>query len=103
MSAAPEAFAAGDPDTVKKAIDRKKLRDRNDADDLCAVLNLPAGRRFLRRLLAETRPLGSSFNPDPATYGHNEGVRSVGIAVEGWIERADPSALADVLLGKPEG
>lgn len=46
---------AGSEKQVKKAELKQNLRERQEQDDLREILALPAGRRFVARLLAEAK------------------------------------------------
>lgn len=51
------------------------------AIDFIAVAELPAGRRFFRRLMAECGAYHSSFTGEPLTSAFNEGKRAISL----WI------------------
>lgn len=72
--------------------------EQQELEDLRAVLKLPAGRRFFRRLLSAGNVLGSSMAADTRTTEYNEGLRAVGLWMAKNIETATPGGLARLIL-----
>lgn len=74
--------------------DRRKQRDEEirqrallDAQDFEAIATLPAGRRLLKRLMAECGIYQSTFTGDALTSAYQEGKRTMGL----WlIEQFNP-------------
>lgn len=62
---------------------------RREKDDLRAILALPAGRRFLMRVLEETKIDMLAYTGEPFSTAHNEGMRSVGIFIRDIFKEAD--------------
>ena len=52
------------------------------ASDFKAVIDMPEGRRFIRRILSECGAYQSSFNTDPLTMAYKEGRRALGL----WLQ-----------------
>lgn len=72
--------------------------------DLDSLMSIPAGRRFLWRLLTQSGVFRSSFSPDPLVMAMNEGQRNVGLRVVGAIMAACPEKYIDMIrLGKGLG
>ena len=67
--------------TAERAAARQQ-RELLEQADFKAVLSSTAGRRLLRRVLAECGVHLSSFNPDPAQMAFNEGRRAIGL----WLQ-----------------
>lgn len=94
MTAAP--YDAGNPPAVEDMEALARLARQQELDDLGALLAMPEGRRFLRRLLVATGPLTVSRACDPTAF-HREGVRSVGLWVLAESMEADAAAAASLL------
>lgn len=62
-----------------------------------SLMSLPAGRRFLWRLLTQSGVFRSSFSPDPLVMAMNEGQRNVGLRVVGAIMAACPEKYLDMM------
>lgn len=73
---------------------RRQAAALKQADrDLEAVLDLPAGRRMLMRLIDQTGVFTRSFTGNSETF-HREGRRSVGLDLVEHLERVQPGAFA---------
>jgi hypothetical protein len=69
--------------------------------DLDSLMSIPAGRRFLWRLLTMSGVFRSSFSTDPLVMAMNEGQRNVGLRVVGAIMAVCPEKyIAMMRLGK---
>lgn len=55
----PNRRRTGDPDAVKKDTAKIKLERKRELDDLRAVLETPAGRRLLWRVVSRCNPYSS--------------------------------------------
>lgn len=64
-------------------LEADRLRRDRLAADFKRVAGLPAGRRFLRRLLGECGVHQLSFGGEPLAMAFKEGRRSVGLWVQG--------------------
>jgi hypothetical protein len=74
-----------------------RRRRQKEIEDVKALVELPAGRRFLWRLMGEARVFHSTFaGEDTHTSAHAEGGRSLGLMVLDDILKAKPSAFAQM-------
>jgi hypothetical protein len=74
-----------------------RLHREQEMGDLRALLAMPEGRRFLRRLLIATGPLASGYTGDPSTTAFKQGVRWAGLWVLRESMEADAVAAASLL------
>lgn len=88
----PIMIGAGDAPTEEQRNARS-----TELRDVRAMLESPAARRFLWRLLERCGIYRSSFTGGDATF-FNEGVRDTGLFVLHEITEADPSAYAKMML-----
>jgi hypothetical protein len=72
---------------------RQKAALQQADHDLLKVLDDPAGRRFVMRLIDGTGVFARSFTGNSETF-HREGRRSVGLDLVEHIERVLPGAFA---------
>lgn len=91
-------FAATTSGEIDDQALRHETAEERSAADLRAVLALPEGRRVLSRIVGEARVLGITFDADPRKDAFNQGARHLGLLIRDWVEVADASALADVLI-----
>lgn len=92
-----EAFNAADHKQVKER-ERKVKRSRaQELSDLKAVLDLPEGRRFLWRFMAECGVEKTTFNPNAAIAAHASGMRDAGQMLKAWIIEADEQSLLKMI------
>lgn len=75
---------AADAEQVNEATEKTKSRAERDRNDLVTVMQTPAGRRYVRRLVVETAGLyRSSYLNGPTGRGSDpvfmEGMRNVGL------------------------
>lgn len=75
---------------AKEIADRIRRRNKNDLADLLA---LPQGRRFIHRLLMESRVFNSTFNNNTSVMCFNEGQRDIGLLFLNEVMDAKSSAL----------
>lgn len=75
---------------------KSELAAQQRDDDLKAVLDLPAGRRVLSRIIIESGWAGSSFASAENLTAFNEGRRSIGCKLIAELSQVDASALADM-------
>jgi hypothetical protein len=71
--------------------------EKQEFEDICALLRLQAGRRVVRRLLDKSNTLGASFGGDAVNTAFNEGLRRVGLWLATRIEGAMPGELARLM------
>jgi hypothetical protein len=91
-------YDSSDPEQVKKQ--RKELAgdDKIAQEDLKALLNSVAFRRFVWRYLGICRFMALSYAGDSiAATNFNEGMRSVGNTLFDDIRRANPKAFIEMM------
>jgi hypothetical protein len=91
-----DRFHAGQPGSVQRKELTDKQKRNQELADLKAVLELPQGRRYIRRLLDRCGVFRAPFTPSAQVY-YDTGIRSVGVWVWGEIEEADVELLITVL------
>lgn len=89
-------YNAADPKQVREKGRKDKDREKEEIADLVAILSLPEGRRYIRRLLAHCGVFRAPFVPSAQVY-YDNGIRSVGVKIWGEIERADVELLITML------
>jgi hypothetical protein len=86
-----------DPMQEQRNAQKLAERDRQNRDDLRAVLATPAGRRFVFRLLDDRCKVSSvSFTGNSETF-YREGRRSVGVELMQIIQEIAPDAWLQAL------
>lgn len=68
---------------------KEAMLKRRDLDDLRAILAMPAGRRFLMRMLDETKVMDISYTGEALSGSFNEGMRHAGLYMLDLFEEAD--------------
>ncbi len=68
------------------------LRKARAQEDIKELLKLPAGRRFLLRILESCYMFKTTFTGNSTTY-LNEGMRNVGLKIQDEISEVDPMEL----------
>lgn len=68
-----------------------------ELDDMEALLRIPAGRRFLARLLEYSGVFQSSFDPDPMKMAKTEGGRGIGMFVWDELKEANLESTLELL------
>lgn len=99
MNQAEERDPYGDTSKLEALRERRleRLRERMKGD-VAAILNLPAGRRFLYWMVEETRLYRMCFVPgDPYASAVNEGKRLVGVELTRQVERAKPGVMSQMV------
>lgn len=86
-----------DPEQVADAELRARRARELELDDLRVLLGLPEGRRFVWRVLAESRAFASSFHPEPSRAAFGEGKRRVGLWLLAELQQADPTAFLGLM------
>ena len=97
-----DPVSSSDPRQVRERTARVKDRDKQDAEDLKAVLSTAQGRRFMRGLLADCGEHRSSFHTNAIQMSFNEGIRNVGLKLKARIIQCAPESLLDVLQSGPD-
>lgn len=90
-------YDAGASDQVEDLADLARMQREQEVGDLRALLALPQGRRFLRRLLIATGPLASGYTADSSTTAFKQGVRWAGLWVLREAMEADAAHTASLL------
>ena len=80
--------------TETKTKKQEKQDRREQLNDVCAIMDSPAGRRFVSRILAQSRVYKTSFAAQNDQTNFNEGMRNVGL----WIFAECEEACADKIL-----
>lgn len=89
---------AADPKAVRESGRKEKRREQQAEDDLRALLQQPAGRRFLMRLIAQKcHTFQTSYHPSGQQFAANEGRRGVGVELMTEIMALDPEAWITML------
>lgn len=92
---------ASDPKTLREQKRRAKDRRAQEIEDIRELLKIPAGRRFLNRMLTISRTFHESFTGNSTTF-YNEGKRSIGVTLAKDIALADREAFANLLSEQAE-
>lgn len=67
-------------------------------NDLRTLMDMPEGRRFLKRLMVETcHMFGGGFCSSGSEMYYNSGSRSVGMNIKEQIEALSPAAFIEIL------
>src|SRR3990172_4205057 len=85
---------AGDREQVKNAGERAKLNQEQADADAVAVMDTPAGRRFVWGLLAAAGTDNSSFTENSLRMAFLEGNRNQGLQLRAHLKRACPQLYA---------
>lgn len=91
-----EEFNAADPTKVRDRGRKQKREEQQELEDLRELLKLPAGRRFLWRMLERCAVWKTSFHPSGQVFAANEGRRGVGVELMTDLITADPQAWIDL-------
>lgn len=87
----------GDPKQVKKAKKKFKTRETVEREELKALLQLPAARRFIWTLLGRCGINRLSFSEEAThTTAFLEGRRSIGNEIIGEIDAAIPHTYINI-------
>lgn len=97
MAELDEPVSSSDPKQVKERAQKIKDKDKQEVEDLKAILALPHGQRFIRQLLSDCGEHRSSFHTNNAVMAFNEGTRNVGLKLKALIVRAAPEYLERLL------
>lgn len=90
-------YDAGSTDQVQDEEAATRIKREQEIADMRALLSVPGGRRFLRRLLVATGPLASGYTTDQNTTAFKQGVRWAGLWVLGEAMEADPAGASSLL------
>ena len=92
-----------DEKQVKNAGKRDRDRGDREREDLHRILQSEYGRRFVYRILGETKVYGASYAQDGNDTAFNEGKRRIGLWLIQQIESADSRAYLQMLGEQMEG
>lgn len=74
------------------------IQREQEKADLLSVLETPAGRRVLARLVRVAGVTGPAYAPgDALATAYNEGLRRMGLMIMDEVRAVEPGALADIL------
>lgn len=94
----PDApVSSSDPKQVKERTARAKDQQKQDREDLKALLQTQEGQRFMRGLLAECGIYRLSFHTNAIQMAFNEGNRNIGNKLIKRISDACPEFIVDLL------
>lgn len=95
----PEPIVTNAADTKQLGAAKGKQKDveREQLDDVRAILDVPEGRRFLWRMLAKCKVNESIFEPN-SRIAYNAGVQDVGHFILGEIVKARPEAYLQMMV-----
>lgn len=88
---------AADGAQVKAAARAEKRRRERELNDVCEVLAIPGGRRFLWRLMGHCGVNRSIYNDLPQRMSHSSGQQDVGHFVLSEIVEARPEAYLQMM------
>ena len=74
---------------TRSAKAKEALLKRRETDDLRAIIATESGRRFLMRMLDETKVMGLGYTGEALSGAFNDGMRSVGLFMLDLFEEAD--------------
>lgn len=84
---------AADESQVKAQEKHSKFARQQEVRDVCELLSLPAGRRFLWRYLETCGVYKLSFDHSGSITSFREGARNVGLKLLSDITEASPDSL----------
>lgn len=87
---------------VRASTVMRKYQDEERVNDLRSVLQSDEGKRFILRLLDESRALVDPFNRDSLQMAHDVGMQALGRTLIAWLGQADPAAFPRLLLQRLE-
>lgn len=89
-----------DPFTVEEVKARRdaiiKRNEIRKAGDIQRVVNTVEGRRFMWRILTETKVFNSCFDTNALAMAANEGRRDIGLFIMQEIMKAAPEMMAQM-------
>ena len=86
-----------DPKQHKKRTKAYKLREAAENEDLSAVLNTPAGRRVLWRIMDQSKLLAPDMFTGNSTTFYNLGKRDLGLWLYNEIMGSEPKAFVKMM------
>lgn len=92
--------AADEASVSKKEQDRKNERDQ-ELDDIKEVLAMPAGMRFMRRLMVEGKVFQTTFTGNSQTF-FLEGHRNLALKFFADVCEACPNRVPDLIMERKD-
>jgi len=89
-------YNAGDERQVRKVEEQMDAQRKQELEDIKTLLETPAGVRFLRRLMTDTKVFSSCYTGNATTY-YLEGRRDLGLKYFADIVEAAPAHLIEVI------
>lgn len=89
-------YNAGDESQVRKAEAKMDAERKQELEDIKTLLKQPAGVRFLRRLMTDTKVFSSCYTGNATTY-YLEGRRDLGLMYFADVVEAAPAHLIEVI------
>lgn len=94
-----------DGQTKTKAEEKREHQEA--LNDIIQVMKLPAGRRWIWRILETSRVFGSVYSADANTTYFREGQRNLGLLLMGQLIEANPALFLQMqsehyILSEPE-
>lgn len=87
-----------DPSQHKKRTKKYKLREAREKEDISKVLNTPHGRRFMWRILDQSKLLAPDmFTGQNDFTNHNLGKRDLGLWLYNEIMGSEPKAFIKMM------
>lgn len=86
-----------DPNTVKKEGKKYKKIRQQEMADLKEILELPAGQRFVWRILEQSKMLAPDLFTGNSTTFHNLGKRDLGLWLYNEIMAAAPGTFLSMM------
>lgn len=87
-----------DVEQVDRQAEENALRQIDEDEDVVALLKLPQGRRFLRRLIGRADIHQVGFYQEPLVMARACGERALGIWLLAELQRIDPMAYPLLLV-----
>lgn len=84
-----QPYISDDPDQIAEAKTKAKIQSNQIKDDIKALMQIPAFRRFVWWLLESSHIFGTSFTGNSETF-FREGERNIGLKVFLRVQEHDP-------------
>ena len=90
-------YVASDEQTVEERQVEQELQRKQELHDIKALLDLPAGVRFFRRMVVDSKMFSTTFTGNSQSY-FLEGRRSLALQYFGDIAEADSNKIAELIV-----
>lgn len=94
---------AADEKQVKQSVHREKIGRDQELEDIQAVMQIEAGRRFIWRLLARCGTFGSVSRPNYGETYYVSGQQDIGHFIMGELAEADEMILGKLMMENYKG